>query len=306
MLRVEPLDQAVGAKLYGLDLSKPMTDDEFKWVLNALGTHGYVCFPGQNITPAQLKAFSSRFGTLEINVAGAFQEPGIPEVMTLSNIVEDGKPLGIADAGQDWHTDMSYSDMISFVNVLFGIKIPVRDGKPLGGTSFADMYAAYDDLPQDIKDKIETLTATHDFNKFWEMMRREKGSTRPPLTPEQRAKKPPVVHPLVLIHPISGRKVLYANPGYTERVNELSQAESDALLDFLFKHQLQPKYQATHRWTPGDVLMWDNICTIHNAVADYRPDEPRLIKRCQVMADWILTSDMAKANGAEARFFGQR
>lgn len=303
MIRVEPLDQAVGAKIHGLDLTRPMTDAEFDQVLTALGDHGYVCFPGQDITPAHLKAFSERFGTLEINVAGAFQEPGMPEVMTLSNIVEDGKPLGIADAGQDWHTDMSYSKMISFVNVLHGIKIPVRDGVPLGGTSFCDMYGAYDDLPDEVKARIDGLTATHDFNKFWEMMRREKGSSRPPLTPEQRAKKPPVVHPLVLIHPISGRKVLYANPGYTERVNELSQAESDTLLDFLFKHQLQQKYQATHRWTPGDVLMWDNICTIHNAVADYRPDEPRLIKRCQVMADWILTSDMAKANGAERRFF---
>lgn len=306
MIRVEPLDQAVGAKVHGLDLSHRMTDAEFQEVLTALGDYGYVCFPGQDITPAQLKDFSARFGTLEVNVAGTFQEPGLPEVMTLSNVVEDGKPVGIADAGQDWHTDMSYSRMISFVNVLYGIRIPVRAGKPLGGTSFCNMYAAYDDLSDEVKKRLEGLTATHDFNKFWEMMRREKGSARPPLSPEQRAKKPPVVHPLVLIHPISGRKVLYANPGYTERINELSQPESDELLDFLFRHQVQERYQATHRWTPGDVLMWDNICTIHNAVADYRPDEPRLIKRCQVMADWILSSDTAKANGAERRFFNHQ
>ncbi|MCB1396860.1 MAG: TauD/TfdA family dioxygenase [Rhodobacter sp.] len=303
MLKVEPMDQAIGARIYGVDVSRPMSDETFTQVLAALGKHGYICFPGQTLQAGELRAFAGRFGTLEINVAGSFQEPGIPEVMILSNIVEDGKPIGIADAGQDWHTDMSYSAMISFVNVLYGIRIPVRDGHPLGGTSFADMYGAYDDLPQDIKDRLETLTATHDFNKFWEMMRREKGSTRPPLTPEQRAKKPPVVHPLVLIHPITGRKVLYANPGYTERINELEKAESDALLAFLFKHQLQPKYQATHRWTPGDVLVWDNICTIHNAVADYRPDEPRLIKRCQAMADVILHSDSAKTTGAEKRFF---
>jgi len=303
MVKVEPMDQVIGARIYGVDVSRPINDDTFAQVLEALGKHGYICFPGQTLEAGELRAFSGRFGTLEINVAGAFQEPGIPEVMILSNIVEDGKPLGIADAGQDWHTDMSYSSMIAFVNILYGIKIPVRDGQPLGGTSFAGMYSAYDDLPQDIKDRIEPLTATHDFNKFWEMMRREKGSTRPPLTPEQRAKKPPVVHPLVLIHPITGRKVLYANPGYTERINELDKAESDDLLAYLFKHQLQPKYQATHRWTPGDVLVWDNICTIHNAVADYRPDEPRLIKRCQAMADMILHSDSAKATGAEKRFF---
>jgi taurine dioxygenase len=304
MLELEPLNQILGTKIHGADLSKPLSDDDFMVVLKALGEYGYVCFPGQNLSAAQQKQFAERFGSLEINVAGNYQEPGIPEIMILSNIVENGKPIGIADAGQDWHTDMSYSSMIAFLNVLYGIRIPHRDGKPLGGTSFANMVQAYEDLPQDIKDKIEPLTATHDFNKFWEMMRREKGSTRPPLTPEQRAKKPPVVHPLVLIHPITGKKVLYANPGYAERINELSQAESDELLAYLFKHQLQEKYQATHRWTEGDVLVWDNIGTMHNAVADYRADEPRLIKRCQVMADWILKSDLAKGNGAEARFFG--
>jgi taurine dioxygenase len=304
MLHVEPLGQVVGAKLHGLDLSQPLSDAGFDAVLKALADHGYLCFPGQTIEPAHLKAFSARFGTLEVNVAGMFQEPGMPEVMTLSNMVENGKPVGIADAGQGWHTDMSYSRMIAFVNVLYGIKVPIRDGRPLGGTSFCDMYAAYDDLPEEMKQRLEGLTATHDFNKFWEMMRREKGSKRPPLTPEQRAKKPPVVHPMMLIHPISGRKVLYANPGYAIRINGLDETESDGLLAFLFEHQTQPKYQATHRWTPGDVLVWDNICTIHNAIADYRPDEHRLIKRCQVMADKVLRSDVAKANGAEQRFFG--
>ncbi|MEQ9815368.1 MAG: TauD/TfdA family dioxygenase [Azospirillaceae bacterium] len=302
MVRVEPTGDILGARIHGLDLSRPVADDDFEEVLKALGHHGFICFPGQDITAAQQKAFSERFGSLEINVAGTYQEPGIPEVMILSNIVEDGKPLGIADAGQDWHTDMSYSAMIAFVNVLYGIKIPRRDGKPLGGTSFASMHAAYDDLPEDVKQRIDGYTATHDFNKFWEMMRREKGSTRPPLTPEQRAKKPPVSHPMVLIHPITGRKVLYANPGYTVRVNELPEKESDELLDYLFRHQLDPKYQATHRWTEGDVLVWDNIGNLHNAVADYRPDEHRLIKRCQVMADWIFQSPMAKANGADRVF----
>src|SRR5690606_15540445 len=117
------------------------------------------------------------------------------------------------------------------------------------------------------------------------MMRREKGSTRPPLTEEQRRKKPPVSHPIFLVHPITGRKVLYANPGYAVRINELPEARSAEVLDFLFKHQLQEKYRYRHQWAEGDVLMWDNMGTIHNAVADYRPDEHRFIKRCQVMAD---------------------
>ncbi len=110
--------------------------------------------------------------------------------MLLSNIVENGKPIGLADAGQDWHTDMSYNAVVGFTNVLYGIKIPHRDGKPLGNTVFANMHAAYDDLSPALKSKLANATATHDFNKFWEEMRKRPGSTRPALTPEQRAAAP--------------------------------------------------------------------------------------------------------------------
>jgi taurine dioxygenase len=204
--------------------------------------------------------------------------------MVLSNIVEDGRPIGLADAGQGWHTDMSYSRTIAFANVLYGVKIPRRDGRALGATEFSSMHAAYDGLPQKIKSRLEGKTVLHDFEKFWEMMRREKGSKRPPLTEAQRAAKPPVSHPVFLVHPLTGRKVLYANPGYAVRINELPQKESDELLAYLFEHQLQPEYRYTFRWEQGDVLLWEDIGTIHNAVADYGPNEHRLIKRCQVMA----------------------
>jgi taurine dioxygenase len=111
------------------------------------------------------------------------------------------------------------------------------------------------------------------------------------LTGEQRAKRPPSVHPVFLTHPITGRKVLYANPGYTIRINEFSEAESDEVLTELFAHQLQPKFQHAHVWTEGDVLMWDHIATLHNAIPDYAPNEHRLIKRCQVMADRVFDRD---------------
>ena len=119
-------------------------------------------------------------------------------------------------------------------------------------------------------------------------MRREKGSRRPPLTDAQRKTKPPVSHPAVLTHPLTGRKVLYANPGYAVRINELPEKESGELLEFLFAHQLKPEYRYAFHWQEGDVLMWEDIGTIHNAVADYGPDEHRYIKRCQVMADRYL------------------
>jgi taurine dioxygenase len=285
-LNIEPNGGILGARVEGLDLARPFDDTTFRALEQALGRHGVLCYPRQTLTSLQLKAFAERFGTLEVNVANVYQEPGLPEVMILSNKLDaDGKPLGLADAGQDWHTDMSYSRMIAFTNILYGLEIPHRDGEPLGNTEFCNMHAAYDDLPADLKSRLAGMTITHDFAKFWDKMRLTPGSMRKPLSEAQRAAKPPVSHPVFLTHPITGRKVLYANPGYAMRINELPADESARILEFLFAHQLQQKYQYKHRWQVGDVLMWDNIGTLHNAVPDYQPHEHRYIKRCQVMAD---------------------
>jgi len=286
----------LGATVEGVDLNRELDHATFATVLKALGEYGVLRFPKQNLDAARQMAFSARFGSLEINVAGAFQEPGHPEVMILSNMKDArGRPLGAKDAGQDWHTDMSYSETIAFANVLYALKVPHRDSKPLGGTEFANMHAAYDGLPGDLKTRLDGMTALHDFNKFWDMMLKRPGSWRKPLTAEQRAKKPPVSHPVFLTHPITGRKVLYCNPGYAIRINELPEAESDEVLEFLFQHQLQEKYRWVHRWSEGDVLLWDDIGTLHNAHADYGPDEHRLIKRCQVMADRIFEPEFVRA-----------
>jgi taurine dioxygenase len=284
-MQIVPSGKILGARVEGLDLSQPLTDEQFRQLEQALGKYGVLSYPKQSLTTLQLKNFSERFGELEVNVANAYQIEGIPDVMILSNKVdENGKPLGLSDAGQDWHTDMSYSKMIAFTNVLYGIEIPHRDGEPLGNTEFCNMHAAYDWLPDELKTKLEGMTVTHDFVKFWDKMRSLPGSNRKPLTEAQRAAKPPVSHPIFLTHPITGKKVLYANPGYSMRINELPQEESDRILAFLFEHQLQPKFQYKHRWSVGDVLMWDNMGTLHNAVPDYTPQEHRYIKRCQVMA----------------------
>jgi taurine dioxygenase len=287
-MRFVPSGSVLGATVEALDLSRPLEEREVEALIQALGRHGVLRFPRQTLTPRQQRDFAARFGELEVNVAGAFQEPGIPEMMILSNIVRDGRPIGLADAGQDWHTDMSYSRTIAFANVLYALEVPVRDGKPLGDTEFSSMHAAYEGLPEKIKAQLEGMTVLHDFNKFWEMMRREKGSKRPPLTEAQRKAKPPVSHPIFLTHPITGRKVLYANPGYSVRINELPEKESDEMLRYLFAHQLKPEYRYRNQWAKGDLLMWENFGTIHNAIADYGPDEPRLIRRCQVMATRFL------------------
>jgi taurine dioxygenase len=287
---IRPTGEALGARIFGVDLSKPVSDGDFKIILRALGEHGVIVFPRQTIETEDLARFGKMFGDLEINVANLYHEPDHPEVMILSNMKKDGKPIGLGDAGQGWHTDMSYSKDIALANVLYAMKVPMRDGRPLGDTQFRNMHAAYDRLPDDIKKRVEGRTATHDFIKFWDMMRAKPGSTRGPLTPEQRRQKPPVSQPIVQTHPITGRKILYCNPGYAMFIDGMDKAESDKLLDYLFKHQEKPEFFYAHKWTEGDVLMWDNIGTVHNAIPDYRPDEPRYMRRIQVMA----TKDYAK------------
>ena len=291
-MRIVPNNAGLGARVEGIDLATPLTAADYRTVLRALGQYGVLCFPDQDLDATRLAGFASRFGELEVNVANLFHAPGHPEIMILSNLKDAaGKPVGLSDAGQGWHTDMSYSEEIALANVLHARQVPVgADGRSLGDTQFRNMHAAYDELPAEAKARLEGRVAVHDFEKFWEMMRIRPGSIRKPLTPEQRAKKPPVRQPIFRTHPITGRRVLYCNPGYAMRIEGLEPAESDAMLELLFQHQAQEKYLYSHAWTPGDVLMWDNIGTVHNAVSDYGPETPRYILRAQVMA----TLDYAK------------
>ncbi len=283
-MKITSTQKILGAQVEGLDLSLALSEAQVASLITALGTHGVLEFTNQTLTTAQLKAFSERFGELYVSPGGRAQAEGFPEVMILSNMVQDGKPLGIGDAGQSWHTDMSYSNMIAFANVLHGTVIPQRDGKPLGATQFRNTQAVYNDIPQELKERLANKTITHDFNKFWDMMRSRPGSVRPALSDEEKRKRPPVDHPIFLTHPITRQKVLYANPGYAMKINELSQQESDEILEYLFALQMQDKYLYTYHWEKDSLLMWDNIGTMHNAVADYGPDEHRYIRRCQVMA----------------------
>jgi taurine dioxygenase len=289
MLSIEPTGAVLGATIRGVDLARPLSGPDFGCILLALGQHGVLRFPDQRLDIGDVKRFSELFGEIQGNPIRAMDSTQpFPEVGILSNVKENGAYIGSPDAGQDWHTDMSYRETIGFVNVLYGIRIPRRDGNPLGGTEFANTQAAYEALPHAIKARLEGMTATHDFEKFWEHMRRDKASGRPAMTDEQRKRRPPVVHPVFLTHPITGRKVLYCNEGYAVRINELPQAESNEMLEYLFRHQLEPRFRYKHDWNENDLLIWDHLGTIHRAIADYGPDEIRLMRRCQVMATKVF------------------
>jgi taurine dioxygenase len=284
MLSIEPTGAILGATVHGID-AREISDEQFARILLALGGYGVLRFPDQQLDMNDLRRFSERFGDIQ---GPSIAENDAAHVGTLSNLKEGGKYIGSPDAGQDWHTDMSYRDVMGFVNVLYGIRIPRRDGVPLGGTEFSNMHTVYDALPAEIRERLADATATHDFEKFWENMRQNHASQRPPMTDEQRRRRPSVVHPLFLTHPITGRKVLYANPGYTVRINALPERESAEMLDYLFAFQLEPRFRYIHTWTENDLLVWDHLGTIHRAIADYGPDEIRLMRRCQVMATKIF------------------
>jgi len=282
---IESTGAVLGATVRGVDLAQPLGEEDFGRILLGLGRYGVLRFPDQHLDLGALKCFSERFGEIQGSTTRELDRSReYPEIDILSNLKENGKYIGSPDAGQDWHTDMTYRDVMGFVNVLYGIRIPHRDGKPLGGTEFSNMHAAYDDLPAEIKTRLAGMTATHNIEMFWEHMRQNRGSQRPAMTEEQRRRRPPVVHPVFLTHPITGRKVLYCNPGFTVRINEFAARDSDEMLEYLFAHQLQMKFRYTNIWAENDLLLWDHLGTIHRAIADYGPDEIRLIRRCQVMA----------------------
>src|SRR5262249_13241273 len=222
-MRTHSSVRTLGARIEGLDLAQPVSEGDFKQILRALGERGVLCFPKQRLETEQFARFGRMFGELEINVANQFHEPGFPEVMVLSNMMEDGRPIGLADAGQGWHTDMSYSREIALANVLHALKVPVRGGRPLGDTQFRNMHAAYEDLPADTKPRLKGRPRTHDSAKFGDRRRGRQGPRRAPPTAGQGAAKPPVSQPIFRTHPITGRTVLYCNPGYATCIDGIAE-----------------------------------------------------------------------------------
>ena len=154
VITIEPTGHILGATVRGIDLSEPLSDANFAAILQALGAHGVLHFPDQKLEARALRDFSQRFGRIQATLTGRHHEPGMPEVGILSNIIENGEPIGITDAGQDWHTDMSYNETIGFLNVLYAVKVPRRDGRVLGATMFVNTQAAYEDLAPEIKARL--------------------------------------------------------------------------------------------------------------------------------------------------------
>ena len=202
--------------------------------------------------------------------------PGYPDITLLSNMLKDGQPVGVVDAGQYWHTDRVYEREPNAYACLHALTIPHDEqGKPLGGTMFASATYAYDTLPDDVKARIANLRATHHVqNPYGELVRAYKAAHH---------ETPPVNHPIVRTHPRTKRKCLYVNQQYTVGIEGMGTEESRELVDFLIQHTTRPEHLYTHRWAAGDFLVWDDCAVQHRAIADYTFEQHRLIHRTAVM-----------------------
>ena len=267
---IRPLDAALGAEVIGLDLSQPLSAEDFQHIHRAHLDYHVVVFRDQRITPAQQIAFSRRFGPLQIHVLHQFQLADHPEILIVSNVLKDGKPIGLGDAGHFWHSDLSYKETPSLGSLLHAIELPPEGGDTL----FANMHAAYDGLPAALKQRVDGLTAEHTYlARYAELQKRS--PWRPNLTPEQIAQVKPVVQPVVRTHPETGRKALFVSEHFTTKIVGLPDDESRALLDELFAHSVQPQYVYRHQWREHDLVFWDNRSLLHLAAGT--PDHLRRV-----------------------------
>lgn len=276
---IRPLSNALGAEVFGIDLSRPLSDTAFARLHQAHLDHHVLVFRDQQITPAEQVDFSARWGTLQRHVLHQFALAGHPDVLIVSNIVENGKPIGLGDAGVFWHSDLSYKDKPSLGSFLHAQELPA-DG---GDTLFANQHLAWDLLPDALRSQVQGKRAEHSYLKQYAELQR-RSPWRPDLSEQQVAAVPPVWHPIVRTHPESGRKALFVSEHFTTRVEGLAPEESDALLQALFAHSTQDRFVYRHRWRPGDMVFWDNRSVVHLATG-CPADQRRRLYRTTIEGD---------------------
>jgi taurine dioxygenase len=279
-IEVSSLSDAIGAEVHGVDLSQPMCDEDFADIRAAWNAHSLLLFRNQKLTPEQQITLSARFGELAIHVLDQWRLDGHPEVLIVSNVRKDGKPVGVYNAGRYWHTDLSYMQAPSRGSLLYAVEVP-RDGdRVIGDTSFASTAAAYDALDDETKSQVADLTATFSLEHHRARLRADgDDSEGARLTPEQLANTPVCVHHIVQQHPVTGRKLLFINEGHTIEIQGLGEGEQRALREKLCAHCTKPEFTYRHNWREGDLLMWDNIPTQHLAHFDYELTQPRYMLR---------------------------
>ncbi|MEG9862608.1 MAG: TauD/TfdA family dioxygenase [Parvularculales bacterium] len=270
-LNVQPLSPTIGAVIEGIDLSRPVESEAREEVYEALLTHKVIFFRNQNITTEQHLAFAGLFGDLEVHPF-APHKPDYPEVLAITH--DKDRP------GKEnvWHSDVTWRFEPSLGSVLRAIEVPDMGGDTL----FSDMYAAYDGLSDEVKEKIEDRTAMHDFEYFRKRLIKE-GRSQEEIDAFDK-QYPPAEHPVVRTHPDTGKKGIYVNAAFTRYIVDMERAESDALLAHLYAQASTPEYQCRFRWEKDSIAFWDNRACQHYAVSDYWPAVRRM-ERVTIIGD---------------------
>jgi len=270
-IEVIPTGAAIGAEISGVNLAQPLDNATFAAIENAYNTRGVIFFRDQGLTPSQQVAFTRRFGEIEFNIFGErWSVAGNPEIVVISNITEENRPVGVRRAGENWHSDMCYTARPPRGTMLYAIEIPELLGLTLGDTEFASAQAAWEALPDPIRYRIEGRRAVFDFT----------GRKRAfPPSQDEIDRNPPVMHPIVRTHPFTGKKCLYIMRDDCTGIEGLEADEAEALITALADHIVKPAFVYRHQWRPGDLLMWDNCTVQHRAVQDYDLPQRRLMHR---------------------------
>jgi taurine dioxygenase len=268
---VRPLSPALGAEIVGVDLSRPMTAALAAQLLDAWHRNLVILLRDQKLTEEDQVRFAECFGPpAKIHTRQFVRNH--PAVMLISNIREDGKPIGaLPDGEMHFHTDQCHQERPAKASMLYALEVPSKGGNTL----FSNAYAAYETLPEQVKRRIDGRNALNAYD--YDTAATKRGTRLADGVPSY-------VHPVVRTHPATGRKALYVNRLMTVRIEGLPEEESDALLDLLFDHQEQRQFIYEHVWRVGDILMWDNRCTLH-ARTDFSADERRLMRRVTILGE---------------------
>ncbi|WP_426114546.1 TauD/TfdA dioxygenase family protein [Massilia sp. PWRC2] len=273
-----PFDAPLGAEVIGLDVGAPL-DDDFAALHQAHLDHHVLVFRDQHISPRQQVRFSRRFGPLQIHVLRQFQLASDAEVLIISNIREQGRPIGLGDAGHYWHSDLSYKAVPSLGSMLHAQQLP-RDG---GDTLFANQHTAWERLPDDLRAAVRETRAEHSYlAKYAELQKRS--PWRPNLTQAQIDEVAPAIHPVVRTHPETGRLALFVSEHFTTRILDVSAQRSEQVLQALFDHSTRDALVYRHRWQPGDLVFWVNRSVTHLA-GGCPPDQRRMLYRTTIEGD---------------------
>ena len=278
MLTARRTGNTMGAEVTGADLSAPMDDATFRQVQQIFLEHRVIAFRRQELTPLRFLDFANRFGRPEPHVLDQFHHPVYSDILILSNVKKNGKPIGLADGGTYWHSDYSYLEIPARATLLYSIEVPSTGGNTL----FADQVTAYDDLPESMKTRIAPLVAIHLYGNRDDLDLRSRTVAYPPDERQKHARGiSDIRHPLVRRHPLTGRKALYAVSGTALGIEGMREREALALLRELAAHSTQPKYQFSVSYGMGDVVVWDNAAVLHSATL-VDPEDPRTLWRITV------------------------